>query len=174
MKRVVVGLDGSGKSTAVQEAPPAAVFRFSGAHAAVDPHERHAPREAWDPVYGSPGAGELVVAELWATSEIPTASSVDPTTGADDFEVECPPGGTLWRIVIMGPDRVAERHSTDTLDYDIVLAGEIDLLLDDGDVHLNAGDALVLPAARHGWRAGPEGCTMAVCQVGLAASRTPH
>ena len=42
-------------------------------------------------------------------------------------------------------------HTTQTIDYAIVLSGETDLRLDEGEVHLRAGDIVVQRATRHGW-----------------------
>jgi hypothetical protein len=42
-------------------------------------------------------------------------------------------------------------HRTETVDYGIVLEGEIDLVLDDGEVHLIAGDAVVQVGTNHAW-----------------------
>jgi uncharacterized cupin superfamily protein len=42
-------------------------------------------------------------------------------------------------------------HRTETLDYAVVLAGEIDLLLDDEDVHLKAGDVVIQRGTNHAW-----------------------
>lgn len=44
-------------------------------------------------------------------------------------------------------------HTTDTIDYIVVLSGEVDLELDDGaTVHLEAGDCVVQRGTRHAWR----------------------
>ncbi|HCV28532.1 MAG TPA: hypothetical protein DGB32_09410, partial [Dehalococcoidia bacterium] len=43
-------------------------------------------------------------------------------------------------------------HTTDTLDFGMVISGEIDLDLDDGVHHLKPGDAIVQRATRHAWR----------------------
>jgi mannose-6-phosphate isomerase-like protein (cupin superfamily) len=61
-------------------------------------------------------------------------------------------------------------HTTDTIDYDIVLAGEIWCELDDGvEVHLKAGDCLVQCGTRHAWRnKGTETCVLAAIMVGAA------
>src|ERR671918_752267 len=59
-------------------------------------------------------------------------------------------------------------HTTDTIDYGIVLSGEIDMELDDGrEVHFRAGDCLVQNGTRHRWqnRSG-EPCTIAFIMVG--------
>jgi len=42
-------------------------------------------------------------------------------------------------------------HRTDTLDYAVILAGEIFMLLDDSDVHLKAGDVVIQRGTNHAW-----------------------
>ena len=42
-------------------------------------------------------------------------------------------------------------HRTETIDYAVVLAGEIVLLLDDEDVHLKAGDVVIQRGTNHAW-----------------------
>jgi mannose-6-phosphate isomerase-like protein (cupin superfamily) len=44
-------------------------------------------------------------------------------------------------------------HTTDTVDIDVVISGEVDLELDDGEtVHLSAGDCVIQNGTRHAWR----------------------
>jgi mannose-6-phosphate isomerase-like protein (cupin superfamily) len=44
-------------------------------------------------------------------------------------------------------------HRTTTLDYDVILSGELWLELDDGEVrHLQAGDVVIQNGTRHAWR----------------------
>lgn len=44
-------------------------------------------------------------------------------------------------------------HTTDSVDYGIVLSGELDLELDDGaTVHMTAGDCVIQRGTRHAWR----------------------
>ncbi|HWP44781.1 MAG TPA: cupin domain-containing protein, partial [Blastocatellia bacterium] len=59
-------------------------------------------------------------------------------------------------------------HTTDTVDYGIVLSGEIYLELDEGkEVHLKAGDCIVQNGTRHGWRnRSTEPCVMAFIMIG--------
>jgi quercetin dioxygenase-like cupin family protein len=53
-------------------------------------------------------------------------------------------------------------HTTRTIDYGIVLSGEIDLELDEGVAHLRPGDVVVQRGTRHAWRnRGTEPCTVA-------------
>jgi hypothetical protein len=42
-------------------------------------------------------------------------------------------------------------HRTRTLDYAVILSGEIDMMLDDTSVHLKQGDVIVQQATNHGW-----------------------
>ena len=59
-------------------------------------------------------------------------------------------------------------HTTPTVDYVVVLDGEIWLDLGDGEpVHLQKGDTVVQNATRHGWRNfGTVPATLAVVMVG--------
>ena len=125
----------------------------------------------------------MSIAHLWSTAPIPSiASSVtDPTEGLRS--VIPMPGGTQLMFVTFPPDAVmgspefdgraaheenlkwvpglAERfeadapgmHTTDTIDYGIVLEGEIWLELDDGQLqHLRRHDVVVQNGTRHAWR----------------------
>ena len=79
-----------------------------------------------------------------------------------------PSQGTRWRIVDLPPDSsrapisagtaavegVSEDgwHTTNTVDYVLILDGDITLELDDGKVELHAGDCVVQRATNHRWR----------------------
>jgi len=53
-------------------------------------------------------------------------------------------------------------HRTRSLDYAIIMSGEIDMLLDDTEVHLKAGDVIVQQATNHAWvNRGKEVCRVA-------------
>jgi mannose-6-phosphate isomerase-like protein (cupin superfamily) len=59
-------------------------------------------------------------------------------------------------------------HTTDTIDFEYIISGEVWLELDDGEeVHLRAGDTVVQNGTRHAWRnKGSEPCRMAICLIG--------
>jgi mannose-6-phosphate isomerase-like protein (cupin superfamily) len=59
-------------------------------------------------------------------------------------------------------------HTTDTIDFEYVISGEVWLELDNGEeVHLRPGDTVVQNGTRHAWRnKGSEPCRMAVCMIG--------
>lgn len=60
------------------------------------------------------------------------------------------------------PPRHPMMHRTRSLDYAIIMSGEIDMLLDEGEVHLKAGDVVVQQATNHAWiNRGKEICRIA-------------
>ena len=65
----------------------------------------------------------------------------------------------------------SQMHTTHTVDYAILLDGELWLELDDGEtVHLVAGDTVVQQATRHGWRNKSERpATIAFVMLGIAS-----
>ena len=53
-------------------------------------------------------------------------------------------------------------HRTDSLDYSVILSGEIYMLMDDEDIHLTAGDVVVQQGTNHAWsNRGTEPCLIA-------------
>lgn len=64
-------------------------------------------------------------------------------------------------------------HTTDTVDFEVVLEGEVWLELDDGvEVHLQAGDTVVQNGTRHAWRNhGDSTARLAVFLVGAHHER---
>ena len=76
-----------------------------------------------------------------------------PTPGQVDFGIATDPKDPAM-------------HITRTIDYAIILSGEIDLELDEGEVHLKQGDVVVQRGTRHAWRnRGTRPCTVAFVLV---------
>ena len=74
--------------------------------------------------------------------------------------------GTVFRIVSFGPGVAPRNHRTDSIDYAVVMSGEIDMELDVGKVHLKAGDVLVQRGTIHNWiNKGTEPCVIAFTLV---------
>ncbi|OGE49073.1 hypothetical protein PENARI_c023G12486 [Penicillium arizonense] len=62
-------------------------------------------------------------------------------------------GGTVCRIVDMHPGSLSPMHRTVSLDYGVVLEGEVELVLDSGEVRLlKRGDVAVQRGTNHAWR----------------------
>lgn len=59
--------------------------------------------------------------------------------------------GTVFRIVSFAPGVAPRNHRTSSIDYAVVMSGEIDMVLDIGTVHLKAGDVLVQRGTLHDW-----------------------
>lgn len=64
-------------------------------------------------------------------------------------------------------------HTTDTVDFDVVISGEVWLELDDGaELLLKAGDCVVQNGTRHAWHnRSAQPCVMAVCLLGARRAR---
>jgi len=60
-------------------------------------------------------------------------------------------GGTVFRVVELAPGVVRFPHRTSSIDYGIVISGEIEMELDDQKVQLRAGDVLVQRGTIHNW-----------------------
>jgi len=74
--------------------------------------------------------------------------------------------GTVFRVVSFGPGVAPRNHRTDSIDYAVVMSGEIDMELDIGKVHLKAGDVLVQRGTIHNWvNNGREPCVIAFTLV---------
>jgi mannose-6-phosphate isomerase-like protein (cupin superfamily) len=97
--------------------------------------------------------------EIWNTTGAPAPinalEEVDPTER--ELAVPPPPLGTKIRINEFAPGHLDERglqspvHRTESIDYGIVLEGEITLVLDDSEVTLHAGDVVVQRGTDHAW-----------------------
>jgi naringenin degradation protein FdeH len=90
--------------------------------------------------------------EIWGTGAAPApigADAADPTTGA----LRVPPerNGTKIRINEFPPGVVSPMHRTQSVDYGIVLSGEVVLVLDDSETILRAGDVVVQRGTNHRW-----------------------
>jgi hypothetical protein len=117
-------------------------------------------------------ASGLVSTLLWVTDESPAEIGGTADRAAREIGVPPPPRGTIFRVVDFPPEQgarsreailremgVAEHgearhrgmHRTRSLDYAVVLEGEIDMLLDKDEVHLRAGDVLVQQGTNHAW-----------------------
>lgn len=87
----------------------------------------------------------------WMTDESPADLSRNEDPSLRDIDIEPPESGSIFRLLELVPGKKAYMHRTETIDYAIVLSGECDMLLDDSEVHLEAGDVLIQRATWHGW-----------------------
>ncbi len=104
---------------------------------------------------------------IWMTEATPSELASDEDMGARAVGRPPPPGGTIFRVLELQPGVAAEMHRTDTVDYVIILAGAIDMEMDDGlEVHLEAGDVVVQRGTYHSWtNRGTVPCRLAAVLV---------
>ena len=97
---------------------------------------------------------------VWATRQLPPVlDDEDPATWEIGTTIA---NGSVFRVIQYDPGVVERWHVTDSVDYAVILSGEIDMQLDDGEVHLKAGDVLVQRATIHNWvNRGTEPCVIA-------------
>jgi hypothetical protein len=127
---------------------------------------------------------------LWVTEEAPASVAGGEDRAAREIGVPPPRRGSVFRIAEFPPHTGGEVrdhaallrdfgigadvarghaprhpaiHRTRSIDYVIVLEGEIDLLLDDGELRLRAGDVVVQRATNHAWINRSD----AVCRLGM-------
>jgi quercetin dioxygenase-like cupin family protein len=99
-------------------------------------------------VQGRPGAH---AANIWTTVGFPVNNdgNDDASTRKTGTTLD---NGTVFRVVSFAPGVQARNHRTDSIDYAVVISGEIDMELDDGaSVHLKAGDVMVQRGTIHNW-----------------------
>ncbi len=132
-RRIVTGHDKSGKSIVLSDGHPPVELKF-------------------------PERG-VAFFEIWSTNDSPTPLSAAEAEPTDEL-VELAPksSGTVIRILDFLPRFSKQNsgtqpfiHRTETLDYGVVLEGEIFLLLDDSEVCLKAGDVVVQRGTDHAW-----------------------
>jgi quercetin dioxygenase-like cupin family protein len=111
-----------------------------------------------NPPSGRPGRSACVV---WTTEGFPVDNTGDEDGGTRQVGTTLN-NGTVFRVVEFMPGVSPRVHRTDSIDYAVVMSGEIDMELDDSVVHLKAGDVVVQRGTIHNWvNHGAESCVIA-------------
>ena len=144
-----------------------------------------------------PNRPGVTLTNLWQSSRTPTEYDGATETVAGPFVLHPPKGGAVFRIVEFEPEdpevlktldgkaafaemgaahaivenaRHPFMHRTDSVDYAVVLQGEITMLLDESEVHLKAGDVVIQRGTNHAWsNRGKETCLIAFVLVDAVA-----
>lgn len=156
MRRIVTGHNAAGKAVIVSDAPPPTTMEFKAI----------------------PGT---VFYEIWNTnaSPAPIDNCDDPTLRP--VQLHPTPQGSIIRFVDIPPDAVQENisgadiaagfrqinassaathtddsphklmHRTETIDYGILISGELWLIVDEGETKLNVGDVVIQRGTNHAW-----------------------
>jgi hypothetical protein len=170
VRRVVTGHDAEGRSTFIADG--------------LAPNVKEMP--------SFPG---LALTDLWETKGAPASNAGDADAAARPVHLEPPKNGTIVRIVEFPPDNTRPQdsdshagfkaigashaqdrrsadpmmHKTSTVDYIIVLKGEIYAVMETGEKLLRAGDVLIQRGTMHSWSVRtPEPCIIAAILVNAA------
>jgi quercetin dioxygenase-like cupin family protein len=91
---------------------------------------------------------------IWCSDSMPVEISTGEGVedmGGRKLGTPPPPYGTRFTINDIAPGNSPVMHRTETLDYAIVLSGEVDLELDDSTTRLKAGDVVIQRGTNHAW-----------------------
>jgi quercetin dioxygenase-like cupin family protein len=104
---------------------------------------------------------------IWTTDTTPADNSGQADGGKREGRFTFIENGSVFRILDFHPGLAQRVHRTDSIDYIVVMSGEIDMELDDGQsVHLKTGDVMVQRGTVHNWiNRGTESCVMAVILI---------
>ena len=98
---------------------------------------------------------------VWTTEGFPVDNNGEEDAGLRKTGTTLD-NGTVFRILELAPGVTPRNHRTDSIDYAVVMSGEVDMELDDTTVHLKAGDVLVQRGTIHNWvNRGTEPCVIA-------------
>lgn len=152
VRRLVTGHDENGKSRIIMDGPAESVLVMEK-------------------------MGDLTVTDFWETTGAPAGNTGDEDNADRPIHLEPTPTGTIYRIVDFPPDsawkdgidgaeafaqmqaaHAADRdaadpamHKTATVDYAMVLAGEIWAVMDTEERLMQAGDVLIQRGTNHAW-----------------------
>jgi quercetin dioxygenase-like cupin family protein len=100
-----------------------------------------------------PGAG-AVSTMMWSTDSAPAKMPVGMDAedmGARILGTAPPANGTRFAVIDFPPGNTPHMHRTETVDYVLVLEGEIEMDMDDSTVKMKAGDIMVQRGTNHAW-----------------------
>ena len=131
-RRVVTGHDAGGKSVVLSDGPPP---------------QHH-------PMHGAAVGADFF--EMWNTARpVPLLTSAEEREPNERPFTIMPVTGHLLRIIDLYPSRLGGKrtvmHRTSTLDYAVVIEGEVVLVLDDSEVILHKSDVVVQRGTNHAW-----------------------
>ena len=174
VRRVVTGTDSAGKSVLVSdgvvphshdfESMPGQsqirVWFTAGTPTSQTPEAE--PTNNHGPVVPGPGGASFLIVR-YAPDSVVMSPDFDPLAAGQELEAYAPDLAELFE-----PNGM---HKTPSIDYGVVLEGEVWLELDDGvQVQLTPGDTIVQVAARHAWRNKTKApATVAVVLTGVDA-----
>jgi mannose-6-phosphate isomerase-like protein (cupin superfamily) len=175
IRRVVTGHDTEGKARVVDDRdvepitselmPGYAAYRLWGRDERPTFPDDGSPRRA--ATYYPPRDGSRFMVNTIPPGELVLPPDLDTAAALGELERQMP-----GAMAAMEPDTPG-MHTTDSIDYVMVVSGEITLELDDGEqAVLRAGDVVVQNGTRHAWRNhGTESCAIVGVAIGADRAR---
>jgi len=158
IRRVITGHDSTGKAVVITDGPAPAVRTnpLRPGHASTDlwktdgaPVVLRARMD--DPTAGARQIHPLPNGTVFRIAELaPEPAEIRNMSPEKAREVFASMGNASAATFGRG-GRHPMMHRTQTLDYAVVLEGEVTMLLDDEDVHLEAGDVVIQCGTNHAW-----------------------
>jgi mannose-6-phosphate isomerase-like protein (cupin superfamily) len=159
VRRIVTGHDKVGRAIIQQDGPVPRVQRVGGAHgplffevwntrATPAPIDRDSGEPREEGIQLAPPKSGTRIRVLDIPPEDASIATITPEQAAAHFaEV----GAASASSHAGAATRHAFMHRTETIDYGIVLEGEITLILDEGETVMRAGDIVIQRGTNHGW-----------------------
>jgi quercetin dioxygenase-like cupin family protein len=91
---------------------------------------------------------------VWSTDATPAEIALGDAVedlGTRKLQTQPPSNGTRFTVIDYAPGARGSMHRTETIDYVIVVSGEVEMELDDSTIVLRAGDVLVQRGTNHAW-----------------------
>lgn len=132
VRRVVTGHDECGKSVLLSDATPPQPHSMRGRDVGAD------------------------FFEIWSVADtVPTLTSTESREPTERAFTIMPTAGHLLRLIDIYPPHLGGKrtvmHRTRTLDYVVVIHGEVVLVLEDSEILLRIGDVVVQRGTNHAW-----------------------
>jgi quercetin dioxygenase-like cupin family protein len=157
-RRVVTGHDAGGNSIVISDAPPERIQKIGGATgptffevwntretpAAIDRRSGEPPEAG---LVLAPPKGGTRIRVLEIPPETEETHRIDATTARAHFGEVSAEGASTFESGARHPFM----HRTETVDYGIVLEGELVLVLDEGETTVRAGDIVIQRGTNHAW-----------------------
>ena len=179
-RRVVTGFSEEGKAVFAEDVEPAEVIRFDSLpgfeitrlwatpDGPVVPGVGEIPSAGSSPFLPAPGETRLVLVRFPAAEELAVAQEDGSTLEqfAQELEAKVPD------LAASHKGDSPSLHATDSIDYIVVVSGEIVLELDDGaTTQLSPGDVVIQNGTAHAWHnTGEEPAILAAVLVGARRS----
>lgn len=158
-RRIVTGHDASGKAIILEDGPPPRVQRIGGDLGPMfyEVWNTRATPAPIDPASGEPAEDRIMLAPpkngtrirvLDIPPEDPRIALLTPEEAQAHF-AEVGAGDASSHTA--ASSRHAFMHRTETIDYGIVVEGELTLIVDEGETVVRAGDIVIQRGTNHGW-----------------------